>query len=66
MKIKKVVIIVIRDQGDIELFTENMKSPDSVKLLLNETKEELMNMLGMVKDLKQCSLLLKIAKRPRH
>ena len=66
MKIKGIVIITTRKKGDVELFIEGMKSPDSVELLLNETKEKLMNMLRIVKDLKQCSLLLKIAKRPRY
>ena len=47
MKIKGIVIITIRKKGDVELFIEGVKSPEPVEVLLNETREELMNILRM-------------------
>ena len=52
MKIKEIVIITTRKKEDVELFIKGVKSSEPVELLLNETKEELMNMLEMVKNLR--------------
>ena len=45
MKIKEIIIIVIRKKRDIELFIKSIKFSEPVKLLLNETREKLMNIL---------------------
>ena len=54
MKIKRIAIITIRKKEDVELFIKGVKSSEPVKLLLNETREKLMNMLRMDEEFRQC------------
>ena len=48
MKIKRVAIIVIRDQRDVKFSEREVKSPEPVELSLNETREEFVNIMRML------------------
>ena len=53
-KIIKVVMIVIENQRDVEFSERGVESPEPVELLMNEIREELMNILRMDEEFRQC------------
>ena len=49
-KITTLAIIITRDQRDVEFFEKEVKSPEPVELLLNETREKFVNIMRMLKE----------------
>ena len=49
-KITTVAIITTRDQRNVEFSEEEVKSPEPVELLLNETREEFVNIMRMLRE----------------